>query len=248
MAVTDPRPALITLSHGSRHPHADAGIAELTAAAGDLLDLPAHPAHLDLSTPTLPDVALRLAVEGIREAVVVPLLFTRAFHATTDVPEAVRAATEVSGMRIALADGLGTGPDLVDVLAERLTVDRPDHRDAVLHPVGTSSARATADLARLGAELAERTGRRIDVIAATGPGDGPGAVLDRARAAGSLHVLPLFVTHGLLLDRITDRLPATRPGGPDISVSAPLGRDLARIVATRYSDALTSDRTPACVP
>ena len=247
MAVTDPRPALITLSHGSRHPHADAGVAELTAAAGDLLDLPAHPAHLDLSTPTLPDVALRLAAGGVREAVVVPLLFTRAFHATTDVPEAVRSATEVSGLRIILADGLGTGPDLVDVLAERLTMDCPERRDTVLHPVGTSSTRATADLARLGAGLAGRTGRRVDVIAATGPGGGTGAVLSRAHVAGSLHVLPLFVTRGLLLDRLTDRLPGTRPGGPEISVSAPLGRDLAQIVATRYSDALTSERIPACV-
>ena len=40
--------ALLTLSHGSRHPRAAAGIDRLTAAAGERLGVTARAAHLEI--------------------------------------------------------------------------------------------------------------------------------------------------------------------------------------------------------
>ena len=49
---------------------------------------------------------------------------------------------------------------------------------------------------------------------------------------GPIHVLPLFVTHGLLLDKAASSLSSNS------SISAPLFPDLAPLVAARYTAAL----------
>ncbi len=79
-------PALITLSHGSRHPGAAAGIERLTQATGLR---PARAAHLEFNEPDLTTAALELAQLGETEAVVVPLLFTQGYHQRVDVPRAL---------------------------------------------------------------------------------------------------------------------------------------------------------------
>ena len=58
-------------------------------AVGDHCGAPARAAFLDLTEPDLEKVASGLAAEGYERAVVVPLLFTAAFHATIDVPQTV---------------------------------------------------------------------------------------------------------------------------------------------------------------
>jgi len=85
--------ALITLGHGSRHGDAPRGVDTLAAAAGDLLGVPAHAAYLDLNEPLLIDAARALAATH-HHAVVVPLLFTRAYHSRVDVPSAVAEAVD----------------------------------------------------------------------------------------------------------------------------------------------------------
>lgn len=80
-------PALITLSHGSRHPGAAAGIERLTQATGLR---PARAAHLEFNEPNLTTAALELAQLGETEAIVVPLLFTQGYHQRVDVPRACR--------------------------------------------------------------------------------------------------------------------------------------------------------------
>lgn len=71
--------SLITLSHGSRHPNAVAGIEVLTQRAAALADV-AHwqCAHLEFNEPDLATAAQQLAARGETEAVVVPLLLLRA--------------------------------------------------------------------------------------------------------------------------------------------------------------------------
>ena len=132
--------ALLTLSHGSRHPRAAAGIDRLTAAAGERLGVTARAAHLEFSSPSLMDAARDLAAHGHHCAVVVPLLFTDAFHARHDVPAALAAAREASGLELAPARGLGTGGDIADVLAAH-TRPAPD-KNLVLAHVGSSDAAA----------------------------------------------------------------------------------------------------------
>ena len=77
--------ALITLSHGSRHDCAQRGVERLTAAAAISLGVDAVDAHLEFTSPDLTGAARAAADAGYTSAVVVPLLFTRAFHATKAV-------------------------------------------------------------------------------------------------------------------------------------------------------------------
>ena len=240
--------ALITLSHGSRHPRAKAGIQELTNAAAARLGVPSADAHLEFNEPTLAGAARDLAEAGVRRAVVVPLLYTRAFHATVDVPEAVAAASEF--LDITLAEGLGTGEDVARVLELRVLIDAPVHSHIVLYPVGTSNleqARAYEALAR---DLARRCGRGVDgvsVVAATR--GGADALTEVARAHEAVHVLPLFTTHGTLLDKAVDALPAiAAETGARMSCSGPLSTKLASVVADRYTAALAPRPTHPSQP
>lgn len=202
--------ALITLSHGSRHPRAKEGIRALTEAAAAELGVEWADAHLEFDSPTLAEAAA--AVSSSR-AIVVPLLFTRAFHAKVDVPHHFAEAREHCDL--VLAEPIGTGPDVAEVLAQRLLADDPTASHATLFPVGTSNPEQAANYHRLAADVAQRAGVEVDVVPATGKGE---------RRFADTHVLPLFVTHGTLLDRIPAHLPA----------SGPLLTDLAGVVANRY--------------
>ena len=82
--------------------------------------MPATYAFLDLAEPDLHTAAAAVVAAGHHRAVVVPLLFTVAFHATIDVPQAVHAAAETSGLELTVADILGTGDDIADLLTAGL--------------------------------------------------------------------------------------------------------------------------------
>ncbi|SDS83593.1 sirohydrochlorin chelatase [Corynebacterium timonense] len=218
--------ALITLSHGSRHPRASAGIDELTRAAGRELGVTAVAAHLEFDTPDLTGAARQLAAAGHTRAVVVPLLFTRAFHATVDVPAALDAAREASGVELVAAEGLGQGEDIAELLAARVRRDAPHASRIVLYPVGTSNEKAAQKTVALGVGVEKQAGTPVTTVPATGYGERVGSSGVAEVASASAHLLPLFVTEGLLLDRVFRMWPGT--------TSAPLGADLSPIVAARY--------------
>lgn len=203
--------ALITLSHGSRHPCAKEGIRALTQAAAAELGVEWADAHLEFDTPTLAQAAAALRSP---RAVVVPLLFTRAFHAKVDVPAHLAEAR--NHCDLVLADPLGTGSDIAEVLHKRLLLDAPSAPHATIFPVGTSDAEQAANYHRLADDLAQRAGIEVAVVPATGG--------DRRFVDKHTHVLPLFVTHGTLLNRIPAHLHA----------SGPLTTDLAGVIADRY--------------
>ena len=206
--------ALITLSHGSRHPRAKEGIRALTEAAAEKLGVEWADAHLEFDRPTLSEAAAALSSS---RAIVVPLLFTRAFHAKVDVPAHLAEAREHCDLT--LAEPLGTGPDIAETLHKRLRIDAPSASHATLFPVGTSDAEQAANYARLADNLARLAGVDVSVVQAT---RGDRRFVDR-----HTHVLPLFVTHGTLLDRIP----------PHLTASGPLTTDLADVVANRYRTA-----------
>lgn len=245
---------LITLSHGSRHPRARAGLVALTRAAAARIGVDGWDAHLEFTRPTLEEVSRELgapgsapgsapaaSVEPAAPAIVVPLLFTDAFHATHDVPVHVAAAAQHSPLR--LARGLGMGDDLAAVLAERLATDsaadtnstRPAH--VVLYPVGTSNEGQAGRYEVLAANVAKRSARETSVVAATR--GGTDRLQELAEKWGDLHVLPLFVTEALLLDKVREAIPRIEAAtGARITASGPLTTDLAGIVADRYHHAL----------
>lgn len=223
--------ALITLSHGSRHPGAQPGVSELTQTAARQLGVTGIDAHLEFDAPDLTAAARQLAERGHTRAVVVPTLFTKAFHATHDVPEAIAEATEDTGLELIAAEGLGQGRDVAAVLAARALIDGPRASHIVLYPVGTSNEAAAAKTIELGRDVEKLTGIEVTTVPATGHGELVGADGIAAVARENAHLLPLFVTRGLLLDRVHRMWPG--------SISAPLGADLAHIIAARYRSALS---------
>lgn len=218
--------ALITLSHGSRHPEAAASVEALTRAAGEEAGVPAAAAHLEFSSPALGAAACDLAAQGVREAVVVPLLFTEGYHQRVDVPAALKSAAAESGLTLHRARGLGTGEDMAQLLAQRVPAGA---QKVVVYSVGSSDARANAVVAQLARRVGELTGCAAEVSFATQPAP--------ATAAGAARevVVPLFVSPGLLLDRLTK--PSDNDhASPHRTVLPPLGEALAGIVARRFKE------------
>ena len=121
--------------------------------------MPTRAAYLDLTDPDLAALAAELAAAGVRRAVVVPLLFTDAFHARIDVPDAVTQAADSSGVELVLGPILGTGDDVVDVVAARLAAaGTPSGAPVLLYAVGSSRPEANAAVAGLADRLAVRRG------------------------------------------------------------------------------------------
>ncbi|AKK03762.1 sirohydrochlorin chelatase [Corynebacterium epidermidicanis] len=179
--------AVVLLAHGSRHPQAGAGVEALAASVAAETGVDTRVAYLDLQQPALIDVASP-------GDTVVPLLFTKAFHATHDVPQATR------GLEVRLTGGLTTLA-LVDALAPLVT------SPTVLWAVGSSSG--SPEVHALAFALTTRTGHSVTVGFAT---RGP-ALAELLPAAESVQVIPLFVTHGLLLDQLAEQVAnLDRPG------------------------------------
>lgn len=226
---------LILLSHGSRHPRAQGGIDALgTAVAAQLgaqlgAQVRVVDAHLDFSASTLAVVARQLAHAGSTRAVVVPLLFSSGYHARVDVPEEVAAASEHSGLALHLTPTLGAGDDVAEILASVARRDNPDARELIIHPVGSSRPEAIADYHSLASRVRSYSGIPVRWHPVT---QAPHSLVEFDVAGG--HVVPLFVTEGLLLDKARANLPAAT------TISGPLAEALAPIVAARYRQAVSS--------
>ena len=233
---------LITLSHGSRKKSAAACITALTHEAGRMLETPAVEAHLELAEPSLDQVVATLSAEGVTRAALVPLLFSNAYHAKIDVPEAVKDASEKYGVELLVGPHLGTGSDVAGVLAQRLRADAPTDAHVILYSVGSSHVSANESVIDLAHTIALLTGFSVEVVPATGgPGAGGAGVIEVASKHKAVHILPLFVTEGLLLDRVIDQSANIAAAtGTNFTYSEPLTTDLAPLVAARYHAALSA--------
>ncbi len=200
------------------------------AAVAEQAKITAMPAYLDLAEPDLSAAALQLAHAGHETAVVVPLLFTEAFHATVDVPETVRDVGQAHPLELVVADILGTADDVADVLRQSLDEAGIGNDSSVLlFGVGSSRRAANDAVVDLAARLAR--GRRNPVRACFGT--------CRPRVTDVLEglpepiaILPLFLAEGLLLSPV--RAFAAERGW---RMAAPLGARAAGLVRQRYDDA-----------
>lgn len=250
--MTRPVP-IICLAHGSRHPQADQAVVEIAERIAESTGVPAFAAFLDFHPATLATVAHRVVAAGYTEAVVVPLLFTRAFHTRHDVPAAIAEAAESidatssASLTLHLADGLGTGADMEELVADFTTrylaeiAAEPANAESAgasidklaLYSVGSSQPGANEAVA----EFAERVGARLNMrttrsFVATGehPGKDTNALLDFADERTV--TVPLFVSPGLLWDRAKDRMPSGR------TCTRHLGAAIAPVVISRACCAL----------
>lgn len=265
--MTWPAP-IICLAHGSRHPQADQAVFEIAERISASTGLPAFAAFLDFHPATLTTVAHRVVAAGYTEAVVVPLLFTQAFHARFDVPAAIAEAVESidatssAGLTFHLTDGLGTGADMEELVADFTaqyladsvssgTAGGASAENAVR--TGTASADAVAGsidklaLYSVGssqpganeavAEFAGRVGARLNMRSArafVATGDNPGCDTEALLEFADEHTVtvPLFVSPGLLWDKAKIRMPNGR------KCTRHLGDAVAPVVINRACRAL----------
>jgi sirohydrochlorin ferrochelatase len=199
-------------------------------AAAEQAKITALPAYLDLAEPDLSTAARQLAHAGHTTAVVVPLLFTEAFHATVDVPETVREVVQALALELVVADILGTGDDVADLLRQTMGEAGVDNDSSVLlFGVGSSSPAANEAVVDLAARLAE--GRRNPVRACFGTCR-PGVADVVEGLPEPIAILPLFLAEGLLLSPV--RALAAERGW---RIAEPLGERAAGLVLQRYDSA-----------
>lgn len=264
--------ALITLSHGSRHPQAVGLIDELSAAAANSAGVEGYSSHLEFNEPDLRTAVAEAIADGHKHLVIVPLLFTLGFHQKVDVPQqlaAVRQQAQRAGADVELADGLGTGAAMEELLSRVIARDAPAGAHVVLVSVGSSDHAANASVDKLARRVAARraggnqpcahqpganqpaaeqsSADGISVVFATGPN----RLAELAQHHERMHLVPLFVSHGLLLDRMyrqAEEINAAPDGGARagaaqagesaeqerrITYSQPLGTALAEVVAAQ---------------
>jgi sirohydrochlorin ferrochelatase len=190
---------VVLLSHGSPDPRAAAAARRLADAVENRLrGERVHCAFLQFG-PSLAEVCAGLSVEGLGRAVVVPAFLTPAFHVRVDVPAAVDAARESTGMALRVTDPIGADAALVDALDHELPPG-----PVVLAVAGTADADANANLRRIARAWASRRGDRVMVAHASQgrPNVAEALISMEAEASGRASVAALVLFPGRLPDRI----------------------------------------------
>ena len=205
------------------------------AAVSQQAKITAIPAYLDLAEPDLEAAARQLAQAGHATAIVVPLLFTEAYHATVDVPETVGDVAGSLAFELVVADILGTGGDVAQLLRRSMGEARiEDNSSVLLFAVGSSKPEANAAVFDLAARLA--VGRRSPVRACFGTcAPGVADVLDGLPEP--IAILPLFLAEGLLLSDVREL--AFHHGW---RMAEPLAERAADLVRKRYDTAYAAAR------
>jgi sirohydrochlorin ferrochelatase len=231
---------LVAVAHGSRDPRSAATISSLVDRVRSLRpDLDVRLAFLDLCAPRLDSV-----LSSVAQAVVVPLLLGRAYHADVDVPGAVsRAMAARPRLDVTGADVLGPDARLESVALRRLAEVGVSPVDpgvgVVLAAAGSRCAPSNTAVATVACRLAQRTRwQAVPAFACAARPTVPDAIAT-LRAAGAYRVAisSWFVAPGLLPDNVA-RLAAL--ADPQAVLAAPLGADdgLATLIADRYDQAL----------
>lgn len=234
--------ALILVAHGSRHPGTEPCLNALAEAIrGSVAAEDVRVAWLELIDPSLGALCDEFAARGIRDAVIVPLLFTEAFHRTVDLPAQAAAAQEASGVRLDVRDGIGLGAGVKKAVVRSFLATAADPRDDVLLvAVGSGDPAANDAVHRVAADLDGMLPGTVRAAFSVGSGHPSAAsAVDElvvTRKNRGTVILPLFTAPGLLWDRVVDRV----AGLAGVTCGEPLGELLADVVVARWLE-----KTPA---
>ena len=249
-------PSLLLVGHGTRSARGVAdywAFAEAVRAEAPGLDVGCG--FIELAEPDLDTAVDRLVAGGAGAVVAVPLVLLGAGHMKNDGPAALaRGRRRHPGVAFSYARDLGVHPLALSVAEDRIrsALGAEAGAAAVLVGRGSSDPDANADLWKVARLLADGRG-----LGAAGPG-GQSVVepafvslaepsvpvaLERARRLGArcVAVVPYFLFHGLLVDRLHAQARAWAGEHPDVEVAAGpyLGPDrrLAALVLERYAEA-----------
>jgi len=211
---------ILLVAHGSSDPRAAAVTRSLARAVGGVASF------LDHAGPR-PGEVLR----GVSRAVVVPLLFTSAYHGRVDLP----AAVDVPGVDVTITGVLGpvdgvVPPELLAALRRRLPAVPFD--GLVLAAAGTrdAAARSTVDL------VAAALGRSLGVPARAAYASA--AAPDPATAVRELGGRVAVASYFLAPGRLYDAAAASARSAGAVAVAPPVGTapELVRLVRRRIAE------------
>ncbi|MEU3964326.1 sirohydrochlorin chelatase [Streptomyces buecherae] len=254
--------ALVVIAHGSRDPRHAATVTELTARVRALRPgLRVEVGYLDFCAPSVSQVLSRLAADGVRDVVAVPLLLTHAFHAKADIPAVLDAArAALPRLNVRQAAVLGPSALLGAALERRLAEAgvRPGDRGTtgvVLASAGSSDPEAIAAIAEIAREW-RHTGWcavRPAFASAAAPLTSIPRTEDAVRAlradgARRVAVAPYVIAPGRLPDRIAEG--AARAGADVLADVLGPAPEVAALLLRRYAQARQARavRTPLGVP
>ena len=226
---------VVLVAHGSRDPRAAAATSALASAvASSHPSWEVHASYLDHAGPRPLDVLRWLSRSGARQAVVVPLLLTAAYHGKVDIPAVLRDASSLD-LDVSLSDVLGPVSDLlVDGLVRRLPSTELDA--VVLAAAGTRDAAARTTVSDAAVALGARLG--IPCTVAYASAAGPTAdVAVRSLGSGRVGVASYFLAPGLLHDKA---VAAALEAGA-VAVAPPLtdAPEIVELVGRRVFSALS---------
>lgn len=156
---------LLLIGHGTRDPRGrDEFLQTVTMVRQSVHPTPVEAAFLELAEPTISVAATRLAANGVRRMVAVPVLLFAAGHARRDIPRAlqqVRNDTAIS--QIVQSDPLDCHPELLrlssscyEEAVQSLPPLEPDQTVLVMVGRGSRDDRATARMFRFAERCPQR--------------------------------------------------------------------------------------------
>ncbi|MER0242326.1 CbiX/SirB N-terminal domain-containing protein [Streptomyces sp. HSW2009] len=254
--------ALVIIAHGSRDPRHAATVTELTARVRSLRPgLRVEVGYLDFCAPSVSQVLSRLAADGVRDVVAVPLLLTHAFHAKADIPAVLgEARTALPHLRVRQAAVLGPSALLTAALERRLAEAGvgPGERGStgvVLASAGSSDPEAIAVIAAIAREwrLTGWCAVRPAFASAAAPltpvlGTEEAVRALRADGARQVAVAPYVLAPGRLPDRIAAG--AERAGAEVVADVLGPAPEVAELLLRRFAQcrAARAVRTSLDVP
>ncbi|MFF6793347.1 sirohydrochlorin chelatase [Streptomyces filamentosus] len=239
------RPVLLVVAHGSRDPRHAATVRALVRRAGALRPgLRIETAFLDFNLPSPAGVLDRLAGEGVRDVVALPLLLTRAFHAKADIPAVLRRAP--ASLRVRRAEVLGPSPLLLATVERRLyeaglTPGDKSTTGVVLASAGSTDPEAIAAIAETARELRDTGWCSVRPAFASASLPRTEEAVRALRAEPGVRrvaVAPYVIAPGRLPDRIA-------AGAAEADVLADVlgpSPELARLLVERYEAAARAGR------
>jgi sirohydrochlorin cobaltochelatase len=251
-------PALLTIAHGTRDPRGAQEMDALLAILESRHPSPVANAWLeDFASPGVAEAVEELRAQGVTQLVTVPFLNLGAYHAKTDVPNAV-AAVRGGHPDMVVAHGrvLGLHDALFAVARARLdAVSDPAGRDEeilIVAASGSSDPDANSDLAKAARFLGETSGHQwVECAFAGVTWPRIDTVLRRAAAAGARRavVFSWSLLAGLLEQRVaTTAAEVAADTGMEIFDAGRFGPDplVAEVVLDRYAEALAGDARMNC--
>jgi sirohydrochlorin ferrochelatase len=234
-------PPLVAVAHGSRDPRAAATVEDLLDLVRRRSGLRVATSYLDHAPPAPGQVLGTLAGEGAREAVVLPLLLTAAYHSKTDIPGAL-AEVRRAHPRLLVRYGatLGPHPLLTAALERRLAEAgvTPDAGTAlVLAAAGSSDPAANATINAMARRW--RGWWRVMPAYASAASPSPAEAVRALRAAGAprVAVASYFLAPGYFADKVREASLAA--GAAAVSPALGAAPELAEIICRRYAETIT---------